>query len=116
MPSECAADGCSEKLTKESKFSLHAGPVKNEAKKRQWQVAVGRWDAATKTLQKPKHHDLLCVKHFEKEKLHILHTAEHSVWAQLKDEAVPTLSAKKKERKKRPGLREEHWQNVASER
>ena len=69
MPSECAAVGCSEKLTKE--FSFHAfrfrKEKKNEARKRQWQVAMNRWDLATKKWE-PKHHDVLCSKHFEKKK------------------------------------------------
>ena len=37
----------------------------NEARKRQWQVAMTRWDPATKKWE-PKHHDVLCSKHFEK--------------------------------------------------
>ena len=65
MPSECAAVGCSEKLTKE--FSFHGFPFKNEARRRQWQVAMNRWDLATKKWE-PKHHDVLCSKHFEKKK------------------------------------------------
>ena len=87
MPSECAAAGYSEKLTKE--FSFHAFPFKNEARKRKWQVpsaAMNRWDLATKKWE-PKHHDVLCSKYFEKEKkkkvLHRSHTAEHSVWAEI---------------------------------
>jgi len=65
MPSECAAVGCSEKLTKE--FSFHAFPLKknNEARKRQWQMAMNRWDLATKKWE-PKHHDVLCSKHIPK--------------------------------------------------
>ena len=38
---------------------------KNEARKRQWQVATNRWDLATKKWE-PKHHEVLCSKHFEK--------------------------------------------------
>ena len=74
MPSECAAVGYSEKLTKE--FSFHAFPLKEkkkkkkrkekkEAKKRQWQMAMNRPDLATKKWE-PKHHDVLCSKHFQK--------------------------------------------------
>ena len=69
MPSKCAAVGCSEKLTKE--FSFHAFPLKkiffflNEARKWQWQMAMNQWDLATKKWE-PKHHDVLCSKHFEK--------------------------------------------------
>ena len=61
MPSECAAVGCSEKLTKE--FSFYAFPFKkkNEARKRQWQMAMNQWDLATKKWE-PKHHDVLCSK------------------------------------------------------
>ena len=85
MPSECAAVGCSQKLTKE--FSFHAFPFKNEARKRQWQMAMNRWNLATKKWE-PKHHDVLCSKHFGEEKKkekkrHRSHTAEHSVWAQI---------------------------------
>ena len=53
MRSECAAVGSREKLTKE--FSFHAFPFKNEARKRQWQVAMNWWDLATKKLWEPKH-------------------------------------------------------------
>ena len=78
MSSECAAVGCSEKLTKE--FSFHAFPLKkkkkNEARKRQWQMAMNRWDLATKKWE-PKHHDVLCSKDFEKKMLHRSHPAEH---------------------------------------
>ena len=65
MPSESAAVGCSEKSTKE--FSFQAFPFKNEARKWQGQVAMNRWDLATKKWE-PKHHDVLCSKHFEKKK------------------------------------------------
>ena len=37
----------------------------NEARKRQWQMAMNRWDLATKKWE-PKHHDVLCTKHFQK--------------------------------------------------
>ena len=94
MLSECAAAGCSEKLTKEVFF--HAFPLKrkekkkrNEAKKKRtkkkkkkWQMAMNRWDLATKKWE-PKHHDVLCSKYFEKKrrkKFHRSHPAEHSVW------------------------------------
>ena len=60
------------KMTKE--FSFHAFPFKNEARKRQWQVAMNRWDLATKKWE-PKHHDVLGSKHLEK-MLHGSHTAE----------------------------------------
>ena len=97
MPSECAAVGCCEKLTKDSEFSFHAFPVKNEAKKRQWQ-AVGRWDAATKKLWAPD--TTICyARSISKKKsftdctlLSIQFGLKYSV--RLKDEAVPTLSAK----------------------
>ena len=80
MPSEYAAVGCSEKLTKE--FSFHAFPFfKNEARKWQWQMTMNWWDLATKKWE-PKHHDVLCSKHSEKKMLHRSHPAEHSVWAQ----------------------------------
>ena len=46
---------------------------KNEARKRQWQMAMNRWDLATKKWE-PKHHDMLCSKHFEKNKLFTDHT------------------------------------------
>ena len=67
MLSECAAVGCCEKLTKE--FSFHAIPLKkikklNEARKRQWQMAMNRWDLATKKWES-KHHDVLCSKHLK---------------------------------------------------
>ena len=57
-------------------------------------MAMNRWDLATKKWE-PKHHDVLCWKHFEKEKkekrerekkkekLYRSHTAEQSVWAQI---------------------------------
>ena len=65
MPSECAAVGCSEKLTKE--FSFHAFPFKNEARKRQWQMTMNRWDLATKKVgTKTPRCDLL--KAFRKKK------------------------------------------------
>ena len=35
-------------------FSFHIFPFKNEARKRQWQVATNRWDLATKKLWEPK--------------------------------------------------------------
>ena len=38
---------------------------KNEARKRQWQMAMNRWDLATKKWE-PKHHDVLCSKHIPK--------------------------------------------------
>ena len=63
MPSQCASVGYSEELPKE--FSFHAFLFKNEARKWQWQVAMNRWDLATKK-HEPKHHDVLCWKHFEK--------------------------------------------------
>ena len=66
--------------------------LKKEARKRQWQMAMNRWNLATKKWE-PKHHDVLCSKHFERKKerkkkkkekkLHRSHTAEHSVWAQI---------------------------------
>ena len=74
MPSESAAVGCSEKSTKE--FSFQAFPFKNEARNWQGQVAMNRWDLATKKWEQ-KQHDVLCSK------LHRSHTAEHSVWAQI---------------------------------
>ena len=83
MPSECAAVGCSEKLTKE--FSFYAFPFKNEARKRQWQMAMNRWDLATKKWE-PKHHDVLCSKHFEKKKKKKSPLIAHSwaiSWAQI---------------------------------
>ena len=45
---------------------------------------MNRWALATKKWE-PKHHDVLCSKHFQKKKkrLHRSHTAEHSVWAQI---------------------------------
>jgi len=64
LPSDGAAAGCSDKLTK---FSFHAFPFKNETRKRQWQVAMNRWDLATKKWE-PKHHDVHCSKHFGKRK------------------------------------------------
>ena len=47
-------------------------------------MAMNRWDLATKKWE-PKHHDVLCSKHFEKKKKmhHRSHPAEHSVWAQI---------------------------------
>ena len=38
---------------------------RKKARKRQWQMAMNRWDLATKKWE-PKHHDVLCSKHFEK--------------------------------------------------
>ena len=56
---------------------------KNEARKRQWQMAMNQWEVGTKTKKRePKHHDVLCSKHFEK-MLHRSHPAEHSFWAQI---------------------------------
>ena len=51
-----------------------------------------RWDLATKKWE-PKHHDVLCSKHFEKKKkkLHRSHSAEHSVWAQIHVHRVTDL-------------------------
>ena len=64
---------------------------KNEARKLQWQMAMNRWDLATKKWE-PKHHDVLCSKHFEKKKmLHISHPAKHSVWAQIHVHSVTDL-------------------------
>ena len=64
----------------------------NEARKRQWQMAMNRWDLATKKWE-PKHHDVLCSKHFQKKKkmLHRSHPAEHSVWAQIHVHRVTDL-------------------------
>ena len=87
MSSECAAVGWSEKLTKDSEFSFHAFSFKNEARKWQWQMAVNQWDLAIKKLWEPKHHNVLCSKHFENNNnnktLHRSHTAEHSVSVQI---------------------------------
>ena len=127
MPSECAAVGCCEKLTKETELSFHVFPLKTEAPKRQWQVAVGRRDAATKKLWEQKHHDLLCSKHFKKKKKKMPHrsnTAEHSVWAQIQCSAerrgctnsVCQKAKTKNNDRNRPGQTGEHWRNVASER
>ena len=66
MLSEYGAVGCSEKLTKESEFSFHAFPFTNEARKRQWQVAMSQWDLATKKLWEPKHNNALCSQHLKK--------------------------------------------------
>ena len=65
---------------------------KKEARKRQWQMAMNRWDLATKKWE-PKNHDVLCSKHFEKKKkmLHRSHPAEHSVWAQIHVHSVTDL-------------------------
>ena len=51
---------------------------KNEARKRQWQMAINRWDLATKKWE-PKHHDVLCSKHFEKTTM--LHISYPGCWA-----------------------------------
>ena len=89
-------------VKEKSEFSFHGFPLKKEAKNRQWQVAVGRCDAATSKLWEAKHHDLLCSKHFEKKcftdrtLLSIQFGLKYS--AQLKDEAVPTLFAQNKKR------------------
>ena len=94
MLSECAAVGCCEKLTKE--FSFHAFPLKsfflNEARKQQWQMAMNRWDLATKKWE-PKHHDVLSqsIFFFNKKMLHRSHPAEHSVWAQIHVHRVTDL-------------------------
>ena len=61
----------------------------NEARKRQWQMAMKRWGLATKKLE-PKHHDVLYSKHFQK-MLHRSHQAEHSVWAQIRVHRVTDL-------------------------
>ena len=56
-------------------------------------MAMNRWDLATKKW-KPKHHDVLCSKHFEKKKkkmLHRSHPVEHSVWAQIHVHSVTDL-------------------------
>ena len=84
MPSECAAAGCSEKLTKE--FSFHAFPFKNEARKRQWQVAMNRWDLATKKWE-PKHHAVLCSKQFNR--LAISWPPWVRVWGWASDRFLP---------------------------
>ena len=39
--------------------------TQQQEKRRQWQMAMNRWDLATKKWE-PKHHDVLCAKHFEK--------------------------------------------------
>ena len=64
----------------------------NEARKRQWQMAMNRWDLATKK-REPKHHDVLCSKHEKKKKkmLHRSHPAEHSVSAQIHVHRVTDL-------------------------
>ena len=79
MPNECAAVGCSEKLTKE--FSFHAFSTKNETRKRQWQVAMNRWDLATKKWE--QNITMCSAQSISKKMLHRSHTAEHSVWAQI---------------------------------
>ena len=60
----------------------------------EWQMAMNQWELATKKWE-PKHHDVLCSKHFEKEKkrknLHRSHPAEHSVWAQIHVHRVTDL-------------------------
>ena len=61
-------------------------------------MAVNRRDLATKKWE-PKHHDVLCSKHFQKKrkkqekkkKLHRSHPAEHSVWAQIHVHRVTDL-------------------------
>ena len=80
MPSECATVDCSDKLTKE--FSFHAFPFKNEARKRQWQVAMNRWDSSQKEVG-TKSPRCTLLKAFRKKMLHTSHTAEQSVWAQI---------------------------------
>ena len=62
----------------------------NEARKRLWQMAMNRWDLATKKWE-PKHHDVLCSKHLKKKMLHRSHPAEHSVWAQIHVHRVTDL-------------------------
>jgi len=59
MLSKCAAAGCSKKLTKEFLSMLFLKKKKNEARKRQWQMAMNQWDLATKKWE-PKHHNVLC--------------------------------------------------------
>ena len=74
-------------------FFLKKKKKKNDARKRQWQIAMNRWDLATKKWE-PKHHDVLCSKHFNKTKqkmLHRSHHAEHSVWAQIHVQRVTNL-------------------------
>ena len=63
--------------------------LKNEARKQQWQMAMNRWDLATKKWE-PKHHDVLCSKHFEK-MLCRSHPAERSVWDQIHVHRVTDL-------------------------
>ena len=53
-------------------------------------MAMNRWDLATKKWE-PKHHDVLCSKHFEKKMLHRSHPAEHPVWAQIHVHRVTDL-------------------------
>ena len=45
--------------------SLKKKKKKKEARKRQWQTAMNRWDLATKKWE-PEHHDVLYSRHFEK--------------------------------------------------
>ena len=52
-------------------------------------MAMNRWDLTTEKWE-PKHHDVLCSKHFKK-MLHRPHPAEHSVWAQLHFHRVTDL-------------------------
>ena len=90
MPSECAAVGCSEKLTKE--FSFHTFPLKKK-KSQKTTVANGNEsmgpchkEVGTKT---PR---CALLKAFKKKKmLHRSHPAEHSVWAQIHVHRVTDL-------------------------
>ena len=82
MPSECAAVGCSEKLTKE--FSFHTFPLKKKKWSQKTTVANGNESMG------PSHKEVgtktprcALLKAFpkKKKKLHRSHPAEHSVWA-----------------------------------
>ena len=64
MPLECAAVGCTEYATKESRHSFHRFP-KDEARKKEWVAKVNRLDSVTKRLWQPKFFHVLCSQHFD---------------------------------------------------
>ena len=92
MPSECAAVGCSEKLTK--KFSVHAFPLKKEEEwSQKTTVANGNesMGPSHKEMGTQKPRSMCSAQSISKKMLHRSHTAEHSVWAQIHDHTVTDL-------------------------
>ena len=64
MPSECAAVGCSEKLTKE--FFIHAFPLKKKWSQKSTVASISESMGPSHKEVGTKKHDVLCSKHLEK--------------------------------------------------